>query len=65
MASLLPILSDIIPILMPGSVQVAKGSELEIGTDQTEGMIRKGAIVNKSHKLCASGRSYDTAALEK
>jgi hypothetical protein len=57
MTSLLPIISDILPIIMPSQVQVTKSSELDPGTGQTEGMIRKGAIVGKSDKICASGIS--------
>jgi len=39
---------------MPSSVHVTRASELDEGTGQTEGMIRKGAIVGKSDKICAS-----------
>lgn len=53
--SFLPIIKDLLPIVMPSSVQVTKSTELDAGTGQTEGMIRKGAIVNKSDKICASG----------
>jgi hypothetical protein len=55
MTSLLPIISDIIPMVMPGAVHVTKSTELDAGTGQTEGMVRKGAIINKSEKICASG----------
>jgi hypothetical protein len=55
MTSLLPIISDIIPMVMPAAVQVTKSTDLDAGTGQTEGMIRKGAIINKSEKICASG----------
>ena len=56
MSSFIPILRDIIPIIMPSEVQVTKSTELDAGTGQTEGMIRKGAIVKKSEHICASGR---------
>jgi hypothetical protein len=55
MTSLLPIISDIIPMVMPAPVHVTKATDLDAGTGQTEGMIRKGAIVNKSEEICASG----------
>jgi hypothetical protein len=42
-------------MLRPGKVQVVKSTELDGGTGQTEGMIRKGAIVGMSDHLCASG----------
>jgi len=54
MASLIPVIKDLIPIIMPGEVQVTKSTELSEGTGQTEGMIRKGAIVGKSDKICGS-----------
>lgn len=41
-------------MIMPGPVQVVKSTELDAGTGQTEGMIRKGAIIGKSDKICAS-----------
>jgi len=44
-------------MLRPGKVQVVKSTELDEGTGQTEGMIRKSAIVGMSDRLCASGRS--------
>lgn len=55
MTSLLPIIKDIVPMIMPSHVHVTKASDLDESTGgQTEGMIRKGAIVNKSEKICAS-----------
>src|SRR2546430_1880860 len=56
MSSFIPILKDILPIIMPSEVHVTKSTELVAGIGQTEGMIRKGAIVKKSEHLCASGR---------
>lgn len=58
--SFLPIIKDILPMIMPTRVHITKGSELDAGptTGQTEGMIRKGAIINKSSKLCASGKLF-------
>lgn len=47
---------DLLPIIMPGEVQVTKSTELQETTGgQTEGMIRKGAIIGKSNHICASG----------
>jgi hypothetical protein len=58
MSSLLPLLKDLVPIMKGGSpVHVTKSTGLDSGTGQTEGMIRKGAIINKSDKICASGMS--------
>jgi len=39
---------------MPGEVSVTKSTELSEGTGQTEGMVRKGAIVGKSDKICGT-----------
>ncbi|CZT09686.1 uncharacterized protein RCO7_03762 [Rhynchosporium graminicola] len=39
---------------MPSQVHVTKSTELDIATGQTDGMVRKGAIVKKSDKVCAS-----------
>ena len=41
---------------MAAPVQVTKASELDTNTGQTEGMIRQGAITDKSDNLSASGR---------
>jgi hypothetical protein len=56
MTSLLPIIQDILPILMPSAVHVTRATELDAATGQTDGMIRKGAIVGKSDKICATGQ---------
>lgn len=39
---------------MASLVQVTKASELHANTGQTEGMVRKGAIVDKCDSICAS-----------
>ncbi len=39
---------------MAAKVEVTKASDIKTGTGQTEGMIRQGAIVDKSDKVCAS-----------
>lgn len=56
--SYLPIVKDLIPMIMPSQVHVTKSTDLDSGTGQTEGMIRKAAIVEKSDKLCASCECY-------
>ena len=58
MSAIIPILKDIIPMIIPSEVQVTKSTELDAGTPQTEGMIRKGAIIGKSEHICASGKTY-------
>ncbi|KAK4697441.1 hypothetical protein P7C71_g638, partial [Lecanoromycetidae sp. Uapishka_2] len=39
---------------MAAPVHVTKASELHTNTGQTEGMVRKGAIIDKSDSICAS-----------
>ncbi|PMD12002.1 hypothetical protein NA56DRAFT_58354 [Hyaloscypha hepaticicola] len=57
MSSLLPLLKDLVPIMKGGSpVHVTKCTDLDSGTGQTDGMIRKGAIINQSDKICASAK---------
>ncbi len=57
MTSLLPIIKDLVPIIMPSPIHITHASDLDEETGgTTEGMIRKGAIVNKSSKICASGK---------
>lgn len=40
---------------MAAPVQITKASELHTDTGQTEGMIRQGAIIDKSDNISASG----------
>ena len=40
--------------MMAAPVEVTKASEVYINIGQTEGMIRHGAIIDKSDKICAS-----------
>lgn len=54
--SLLNLLPDILPMIMPSEVQVTKASDLEAqraGRDSA--MIRQGAVIGRSDKMCASG----------
>lgn len=39
-------------------VHVTRANELHQGTGQTEGMVRKAAIVNKNDCICASGMTF-------
>ncbi|KAL8697858.1 MAG: hypothetical protein Q9224_002117 [Gallowayella concinna] len=49
---------------MTQEVQVTKASSLQAaGTGQTEGMIRQGAIVDQSDKLCASAKPHSSSAI--
>lgn len=54
--SLLSLLPDILPMIIPSEVQVTKASDLEAqraGKDSA--MIRQGAVVGKTDKMCATG----------
>ena len=56
--SLLSLLPDILPMIIPSEVQVTKASDLEAqraGKDSA--MIRQGAVVGKTDKMCATGES--------
>lgn len=58
MMSLLALIPDILPMIMPGNVQVTKASDLEAqraGKDSA--MIRQGAVVGKTDKMCATGEA--------
>ncbi|RYP62813.1 hypothetical protein DL770_009532 [Monosporascus sp. CRB-9-2] len=55
MSSLFSLLPDILPMIMPSAVEVTKASDLEAqraGKDSA--MIRQGAVVGKSEKMCAT-----------
>ncbi|RYP46154.1 hypothetical protein DL769_011410 [Monosporascus sp. CRB-8-3] len=55
MSSIFSLLPDILPMIMPSAVEVTKASDLEAqraGKDSA--MIRQGAVVGKSDKMCAT-----------
>ncbi|KAI9152025.1 cupin domain-containing [Paramyrothecium foliicola] len=55
MASLLPIISDIIPMIIPSTTHVTRSRDLEPSHPTVEGpVIRRPAIVGKCDKMCAS-----------
>lgn len=39
-------------------LHVIKASDLDSNTGQSEGMVRMGAVVNKSSNMCASGKVH-------
>jgi hypothetical protein len=56
MASLLPIISDIIPMIIPSTTHVVRAADLEPTHPTVEGPVtNRRAIVNKCDKMCASG----------
>lgn len=55
--SFFSIIPDILPMILPSTVQVTKASELELQRAGTEApMIRQGAVIGKSDRMCATGR---------
>lgn len=47
---------------MTAEVQVIKASDIKTSTGQTEGVVRQGAIIDKSDKICASSTLYHLIA---
>lgn len=56
MSSFLSLLPDILPMIMPAAITVVKGTDLETQRQNTKDcpMIRQGAIIGKSDKMCAT-----------
>ncbi|KAF5132866.1 hypothetical protein E5D57_003488 [Metarhizium anisopliae] len=44
---------------MSTHVHITRASELDAGIGQTEGMIRKGAIIGKSDRICSLAQARD------
>lgn len=43
-------------LTMSTHVHITRASELDAGIGQTEGMVRKGAIIGKSDRICSLGK---------
>ncbi|KAI1812130.1 RmlC-like cupin domain-containing protein [Poronia punctata] len=54
MSSIFSLLPDILPMILPSAVTVVKGSDLETQRPQDSPMIRQGAIIGKSDRMCAT-----------
>ncbi|KAK8075506.1 hypothetical protein PG997_010169 [Apiospora hydei] len=54
--SIFSLLPDILPMILPSAVHVTKAEDLEAqrATSSHPGMVRQGAIVGKSDKMCAT-----------
>ncbi|KAK8016675.1 hypothetical protein PG993_014864 [Apiospora rasikravindrae] len=54
--SIFSLLPDILPMILPSAVHVTKAEDLEAqrATSSNSGMVRQGAIVGKSDKMCAT-----------
>ncbi|KAH6982740.1 RmlC-like cupin domain-containing protein [Ilyonectria destructans] len=54
MASLFPLISEILPMIMPSSTRITRAKQLEPAHPTVEGpVIQREAIVNKCDKMCA------------
>jgi hypothetical protein len=53
--SFFSLLPDILPMILPSEVHVSKAEDLEAQREgNNEPMIRQGAIIGKSDKMCAT-----------
>ncbi|KAI5923997.1 hypothetical protein F4810DRAFT_666935 [Camillea tinctor] len=64
MESLFSLIPDLLPMILPSAVHVVKASDLEAQRDAKDAsMIRQGAIIGKSDKMCATGEVYQPTYL--
>ncbi|KAI0456339.1 RmlC-like cupin domain-containing protein [Xylaria acuta] len=56
MSSLFSLLPDILPMIMPSAITIVKATDLETQrkTSENTPMIRQGAIIGKSDRMCAT-----------
>ncbi|KAF7561446.1 hypothetical protein G7046_g2697 [Stylonectria norvegica] len=55
MASLLPLIGDLLPMVMPAATRIIQAKQLEPAYPTVEGpVIQRAAIINKCDKMCAS-----------
>ncbi|CAM1508563.1 Fc.00g054110.m01.CDS01 [Cosmosporella sp. VM-42] len=55
MSSLMPIISEILPMIMPAPTRITKAEEIEPPYPTVEGpVIQRPAVVNKCDKMCTS-----------
>ncbi|KAI1088632.1 RmlC-like cupin [Rostrohypoxylon terebratum] len=55
MSGFFSLLPDLLPMIMPSEVQITKASDLEAQRDgKNAAMIRQGAVIGKSDRMCAS-----------
>lgn len=56
--SFFSLIPDILPMIMPSAVHITKAADLEAQrAGAVSPMIRQGAVIGKSDKMCATGRS--------
>jgi hypothetical protein len=62
--SLFSLIPDILPMIMPSAVQITKATDLEMQRAGNQSpMIRQGAVIGKSDKMCATGEISATLLL--
>jgi hypothetical protein len=62
--SFFSLLPDILPMILPSAVHVTKASDLEAQRAGTNApMLRQGAVIGKSDKMCATGKSVFYACI--
>jgi hypothetical protein len=71
MASLLPLIQDILPMILPASVTVTKAADILPSESQPNGeaegtkpgvrVISRHALVDNTDKMCASGTAIHTS----
>ncbi|KAJ2999362.1 hypothetical protein NUW58_g25 [Xylaria curta] len=56
MSSIFSLLPDILPMIMPSAITVVKATDLETQREKSKDlpMIRQGAIIGKSDRMCAT-----------
>ncbi|KAI4597259.1 hypothetical protein KJ359_004772 [Pestalotiopsis sp. 9143b] len=55
MSSFFSLIPDILPMILPSTVQIIKASELETQrSGNASPMIRQGAVIGKSDRMCAT-----------
>lgn len=58
MAGIFALLPDIIPMIVPAAVQITKEENLKTQREGNDSpMIRQGAVIGKSDKMCATGKA--------
>lgn len=57
MSSLLPIISEILPMIMPASANITRAKQLEPSHPTVEGpVIERPAVVGKCDNMCVTGK---------
>ncbi|KAK5992990.1 hypothetical protein PT974_06415 [Cladobotryum mycophilum] len=54
MASFLPFISEILPMILPSTTQVTRGKQLASSSENNGASINQPAVVDKCDKMCAS-----------